>query len=87
MSGSILIIWNICSQHFHVNLVFVTPTMLNWLRRYLSRGTTLNDTFHTTRFNMRLAILMVTYEIDCRIPGGMLPHHVAASSPVEKKTI
>ncbi|WKY14044.1 hypothetical protein Q1695_004682 [Nippostrongylus brasiliensis] len=54
------------------NLVIITPTMLEWLKRYSSRGVTLDDTFHTTRYNLKLATLMVADERDRGLPGGAL---------------
>ncbi|VDO73278.1 unnamed protein product [Haemonchus placei] len=53
------------------NSVIITPFMLEWLMKYSSRGVSLDDTFHTTRYNLRLATLMVTDERDRGLPGGI----------------
>ncbi|VDP30576.1 unnamed protein product [Heligmosomoides polygyrus] len=50
-------------------MVIVTPIMLEWIKKYSSKGITLDDTFHTTRYNLRLATLMVVDERDRGLPG------------------
>ncbi|KAK6021027.1 zinc finger, C2H2 type [Ostertagia ostertagi] len=39
-------------------MVIVTPLQLKWLQAYSSRGVSLDDTHHTTRYNVKLATLM-----------------------------
>lgn len=40
-------------------IVIITLTMLAWLRKFSHKGVTLDDIFHTTRYNLKLATLMV----------------------------
>ncbi|VDO30523.1 unnamed protein product [Heligmosomoides polygyrus] len=53
-------------------MVIITPLMLGWLRQFSSKGVTLGDTFHTTRYNVRLATLMVPDDKDRGLPGAFL---------------
>ncbi|VDP50713.1 unnamed protein product [Heligmosomoides polygyrus] len=53
-------------------MVITTPFMLGWLRQFSSKGVTLDDTFHTTRYNVRLATLMVPDDKDRGLPGAFL---------------
>ncbi|WKX96422.1 hypothetical protein Q1695_012679 [Nippostrongylus brasiliensis] len=65
-------------------MVIITPTMLEWLKRYSSRGVTLDDTFHTTRYNLKLATLMVADERDRGLPGAFLLSGSMTSTDVQK---
>lgn len=65
-------------------IVIVTPIMLEWIKKYSSKGITLDDTFHTTRYNLRLATLMVVDERDRGLPGAFLMSGTMTSSDVEK---
>lgn len=56
----------------HPHSVVITPTMVEWLKKYSSKGVSLDDTFHTTRYNMKLATLMVTDERDRGLPAGKI---------------
>ncbi|VDL71812.1 unnamed protein product [Nippostrongylus brasiliensis] len=44
--------------------------MLNWLKKFSCKGVTLSDTFQT-RYNLKLATLMVTDEKDRGLPAAM----------------
>ncbi|VDP60515.1 unnamed protein product [Heligmosomoides polygyrus] len=50
-------------------MVIITPLMLEWFRNYSSRRVTLADPFHTTRYSLELATLMVPNEKDRGLPG------------------
>ncbi|KAK6059866.1 hypothetical protein COOONC_02482 [Cooperia oncophora] len=52
------------------NSIVITLLMLEWLAKYFGRGVSLDDTFHTTRYNLRLVTLMVSDEKDRGLPGG-----------------
>ncbi|VDL75409.1 unnamed protein product [Nippostrongylus brasiliensis] len=65
-------------------VVVITPTMLEWLKKYSSRGITLDDTFHTTRYSARLATLMVADERDRGLPGAFLLSGTMTASDVER---
>nr|CDJ82349.1 Protein Y54G2A.20 [Haemonchus contortus] len=64
--------------------VIITPLMLNWLMKYSSKGVSLDDTFHTTRYNLRLATLMVSDERDRGLPGAFLISGTMTSTDVER---
>ncbi|VDP57988.1 unnamed protein product [Heligmosomoides polygyrus] len=51
------------------NTIIITPTMLEWFKKYSSKGVTLDDTFHTTRYNVKLANLTVADERDRGLPA------------------
>ncbi|KAK5974864.1 MULE domain-containing protein [Trichostrongylus colubriformis] len=53
-------------------LVIITPIMLEWLKKYATKSVSLDDTFHTTRYNLRLATLMVSDNRDRGLPGAFL---------------
>ncbi|KAL6735390.1 hypothetical protein Aduo_005836 [Ancylostoma duodenale] len=52
--------------------VIITPTQEKWLKEYSHRGVALDDTFNTTRYNLRLAVLMVADKKDRGLPAGFL---------------
>lgn len=66
------------------SMVVITPTMVEWLKKYSSKGVSLDDTFHTTRYNMKLATLMVTDERDRGLPAAFLLSGTMTSADVEK---
>ncbi|KIH68892.1 hypothetical protein ANCDUO_00767 [Ancylostoma duodenale] len=51
--------------------VIITPTQEKWLKEYSHRGVALDDTFNTTRYNLRLAVLMVADKKDRGLPAGV----------------
>ncbi|KAK5966562.1 MULE domain-containing protein [Trichostrongylus colubriformis] len=53
-------------------LVIITPLMLEWLKKYSTKSVSLDDTFHTTRYNLRLATLMVSDNRDRGLLGAFL---------------
>lgn len=65
-------------------MVIITPTMVEWLKKYSSKGVTLDDTFHTTRYNVKLATLMVADERDRGLPAAFLLSGTMTTGDVEK---
>ncbi|VDL66059.1 unnamed protein product [Nippostrongylus brasiliensis] len=68
-------------------MVIITPTMLDWMKKYSCRGVTLDDTFHTTRYNLKLATLMVTDERDRGLPTAFLLSGTMTSADVRRMFI
>ncbi|VDP05982.1 unnamed protein product [Heligmosomoides polygyrus] len=58
--------------------------MLERLKKYLSKGVTLEYTFHTTRYNVKLRTLMVADKRDRRLPAEVLLSGIMATSDTEK---
>ncbi|KAK6052232.1 hypothetical protein COOONC_10262 [Cooperia oncophora] len=55
-------------------LVIITPLMADWIRKYSGKGVSLDDTFNTTRYSLRLATLMVMDEKDRGLPVDILAY-------------
>ncbi|KAK6037442.1 hypothetical protein COOONC_25053 [Cooperia oncophora] len=53
-------------------ILIVTPLQLKWLLAYSSRGISLDDSRHNTRYNIKLATLMVADEKDRGLPAAFL---------------
>ncbi|WKY05433.1 hypothetical protein Q1695_006000 [Nippostrongylus brasiliensis] len=66
------------------SIVIITPTMLSWLKKYSSKGVTLDDTLHTTRYNLRLATLMVTDKKDRGLPAAFLLSGTMTTADVQR---
>ena len=50
--------------------VVITPTQLEWLKRYSSRGIAVDDTHNITRYNLKLATVSVADHKDRGLPAG-----------------
>lgn len=50
--------------------VIITPVQLDWLMRYGERGIAIDDTFDLTRYNLKVAALMVADGRDRGLPAG-----------------
>ncbi|KAK5973256.1 MULE domain-containing protein, partial [Trichostrongylus colubriformis] len=65
-------------------LVIITPTQMSWLKRYSSRGISLDDTHGATRYNFKLATVMVADSRDRGLPAAFLLSGTMTAIDVEK---
>ncbi|VDO25000.1 unnamed protein product [Heligmosomoides polygyrus] len=65
-------------------LVIITPLQLQWLMSYSSRGVSLDDTHHTTRYTIKLAFLMVADEKNRGLPAAFLLSSSMTTADVTK---
>ncbi|KAK6017230.1 hypothetical protein OSTOST_17280, partial [Ostertagia ostertagi] len=65
-------------------LVIITPTQLDWLKKFSSRGISVDDTHGATRYNLKLATVMVADERDRGLPAAFLLSGTMTTSDVEK---
>lgn len=64
--------------------VIITPTQVEWLRKYSSRGISLDDTHGATRYNLKLATVVVADEKDRGLPAAFLLSGSMTTADVEK---
>lgn len=65
-------------------LIIITPTQVEWLRKYSSRGISLDDTHGATRYNLKLATVVVADEKDRGLPAAFLLSGSMTTADVEK---
>ncbi|KAK6013483.1 hypothetical protein OSTOST_21200 [Ostertagia ostertagi] len=65
-------------------MVIITPLQLHWLKAYSSRGISMDDTHGATRYNLKLATVVVADERDRGLPAAFLLSCTMGTVDVEK---
>ncbi|KAK6047073.1 hypothetical protein COOONC_15423 [Cooperia oncophora] len=65
-------------------LVIITPQQVKWLEDFAHRGICIDDTHNATRYNLKLATIMVMNERDTGLPAAFLLSGSMSSHDVEK---
>ncbi|KAK6019861.1 hypothetical protein OSTOST_14494 [Ostertagia ostertagi] len=64
--------------------LIITPEQVKWLRDFSNRGVSIDDIHNATRYNLKLATLMVLNERDVGLPAAFLLSGTMTSSDVAK---
>ncbi|KAK6050108.1 hypothetical protein COOONC_12388, partial [Cooperia oncophora] len=64
--------------------VIITPQQVEWLQKFSHRGISVDDTHNATRYNLKLATVMVLNERDAGVPAAFLLSGTMTSIDVEK---
>ncbi|KAK6038717.1 zinc finger, C2H2 type [Cooperia oncophora] len=62
-------------------LIIITPQQVEWLQKFSHRGISVDDTHNATRYNLKLATVMVLNERDAGVPAGRTPTWASFSIP------
>ncbi|KAK6044469.1 zinc finger, C2H2 type [Cooperia oncophora] len=65
-------------------LIIITPQQVEWLQKFSHRGISVDDTHNATRYNLKLATVMVLNERDAGVPAAFLLSGTMTSVDVEK---
>ncbi|XGW27467.1 hypothetical protein V3C99_007794 [Haemonchus contortus] len=65
-------------------MIIITPQQVQWLKDFSGRGISIDDTHNATRYNFKLATIMVLNERDAGVPAAFLLSGTMNSTDVEK---
>ncbi|KAK5974676.1 C2H2-type domain-containing protein [Trichostrongylus colubriformis] len=65
-------------------MIIITPQQVQWLRKFSHRGISIDDTHNATRYNLKLATVMVLNDRDAGLPAAFLLSGTMTSLDVEK---
>ncbi|KAK5974572.1 C2H2-type domain-containing protein, partial [Trichostrongylus colubriformis] len=65
-------------------MIIITPQQVQWLRKFSHRGISTDDTHNATRYNLKLATVMVLNDRDAGLPAAFLLSGTMTSLDVEK---
>ncbi|XGW32101.1 hypothetical protein V3C99_010352 [Haemonchus contortus] len=54
-------------------MIIITPQQVQWLKDFSRRGISIDDTHNATRYDLKLATVMVMNERDAGVPAGRAP--------------
>ncbi|KHJ84127.1 hypothetical protein OESDEN_16163 [Oesophagostomum dentatum] len=64
--------------------IVITPTQLEWLKRYSSRGIAVDGTHNVTRYNLKLATVSVADHKDRGLPAAFMLSGTMTTSDAQK---